>query len=69
MENIYWTHTLEMLGLIGGIATIIGIFLGPMIYLGAKIDAFKKEVRDESKDFHSRLLILEERYLKLREKE
>lgn len=70
-----WKLALEIIALIGGIATIMALFLGPMFYLGSKIDAFRKEVQDdmkefradmnefrkEVKDFHARLCVLEER--------
>ena len=70
-----WLIVLEIVGVIGGIAAAMGLVLAPMFYLGNKIDAVSKDLQDcrkemhqENKDFHSRLLILEERYLKLMEK-
>ena len=33
------------------------------------ITAILREMKDEMKDFHGRLLVLEDRYLRLREKE
>lgn len=63
-----WKLALEIVGLVGGVATLIALMLGPMFYLGAKIDAFKNEVRGdmnefrkEMKDFHGRLCEIEER--------
>lgn len=63
-----WKLALEIIALIGGIATIMALFLGPMFYLGSKIDSFRKEVqadmnefRKEVKDFHGRLSAIEER--------
>jgi len=33
-----WTLALEIFGIIGGIATVLAMFLGPMMWLGSKID-------------------------------
>jgi hypothetical protein len=52
---------LEVAGIIGGICTFIALMLGPMFYLGNKIENFRKEFHEEVKDFHGRLCILEER--------
>jgi hypothetical protein len=67
--------TLEVLGVIGGTATILALFLGPMFYLGSKIDAIRsdmaflrKEMYDENKDFHGRLCNIEEKRIKIIEK-
>jgi hypothetical protein len=61
------TTILELL-ILGGIAILLALILGPMFYLGVKIDEFRKEVRElvneiksENKDFHGRLCALEER--------
>lgn len=76
-----WQLVIEICGVIGGVATFLALLLGPMFYLGSKIDSIRKDLQDEmkefkeeqkefrseAKNFHSRLLILEERYLKLRE--
>lgn len=58
----------EIGGLVGGIATFLALMLGPMFYLGAKIDNFKTEIRQdmnsfrvEMKDFHGRICVIEER--------
>jgi hypothetical protein len=56
-----WVQILEVFGILGGIATIMGLFLGPMLYLGAKIDAFKDAVNAEMKDFHGKICAIEER--------
>lgn len=63
-----WDTAFEIIGVIGGIATLIALFLGPMFYLGSKIDSFRLEVqndmnefRKDMKDFHGRLCILEEK--------
>lgn len=63
---------LEISGIIGGIATVMALMLGPMFYLGAKIDnvkdqihqemvSFRSEIHQEMKDFHGRLCAIEER--------
>jgi hypothetical protein len=56
-----WIQVLEIFGIIGGIATILGLFLAPMFWLGSKIDNFKDEMYKEMKDFHGRLIAIEER--------
>lgn len=63
-----WKITLEIIGAVGGITTVLALFLGPMFYLGAKIDGvrshlddLRKEMHQQHKDFHGRLLSLEER--------
>lgn len=70
MENFshYWPFILEIAGLMGGIATLFAFFLGPMFYLGAKIEGirselhqFKDEMHKDIKDFHGRLCEIEER--------
>lgn len=61
-----WINVLEIFGVIGGVATILGLFLAPMFWLGSKIDNvasslnqkiddFKDDVNREMKDFHGRL--------------
>jgi len=67
-----WTLALEIFGIIGGIATVFAMFLGPMIWLGSKMDNLStelrnemSEMRNEMKDFHGRLCTLEERYLQI----
>jgi len=71
-----WTLALEIFGIIGGIATVLAMFLGPMMWLGSKIDNVNNtlnskmdnlstELRNEMKDFHGRLCTLEERYLQI----
>ena len=71
MDN--WTLILEIVGVIGGIATIIALMLGPMFYLGSKIESMRAEIRGEmqefrndmqefryeTKDFHRRLCEIE----------
>lgn len=61
MEKINWKIALEVLGIIGALATILALFLGPMLYLGNKIDNFKDTMFQEMKDFHGRLCAIEER--------
>jgi len=39
-----WRLALEIVGLIGGIATFIGLMLAPMFYLGTKIDNIHKDL-------------------------
>jgi hypothetical protein len=65
---IEWKITLEVIGVIGGVATFLAFLLAPMFYLGAKIDAvksdleaFRKEMYMEMRDFHGRLCAIEER--------
>lgn len=69
------TIVLEVVGIIGGVATWLALSLGPMIYLGSKIDAIRKDLSDfktdmhqESKDFHARLCVIEEKRIKVLEK-
>lgn len=66
-----WKTVTEIAAIVGGIATLLAMFLGPMFYLGSKIDSFRKEVhqdmnefRKESKDFHGRLCAIEEKIKK-----
>lgn len=59
--NMEWIGIIEILVLIGGIATIFGLFLAPMFYLGSKIDSMREEMYQENKDFHGRLCAIEER--------
>ena len=54
-----WLIALEVVGVIGGIATILALSLGPMLYLGNKIDNIRKDIAEESKDFHGRLCAIE----------
>lgn len=63
-----WTLVFVIIAAIGGMATFFAFMLGPMFYLGTKIENFRKEVRDEleelrkeNKDFHGRLCAIEER--------
>ena len=78
-----WVQISIFMGIIGGIATIFALFFGPAFWLSSKIDSireqmehemseFRKENKafhSEMKEFHARLFILEDRYLRLREKE
>lgn len=56
-----WQLALEIFGLIGGIATLLGFFLVPALWIGSKIDALTTKINDEMKDFHGRLCDLEAR--------
>jgi len=70
-----WKLVIEIVSIIGGVATLIALMLGPMFYLGSKIekvrdkidevknklDADMNEIRKENKDFHGRLCAIEER--------
>ena len=56
-----WKLALEIVGLVGGIATVLAFFLTPMFWIGSKIDALRMEVNKEMKDFHGRLCAIEER--------
>lgn len=65
----------EVMGMIGGTATVLALILTPMFYLGAKMDTHRNEFRNdmnefrndmnefrkETKDFHGRLCAIEER--------
>lgn len=53
--------TIEIVGIIGGITTVLALFLGPMFWVGSKIDALRTEVYKDMKDFHGRLCSIEER--------
>lgn len=56
-----WGQIGEIAGILGGVATLLAFFLVPTLYLGAKIDSFRKDIQAEMKDFHTRLLKIEER--------
>ncbi len=70
-----WTLTFGIIGSIGGLATLIALMLGPMFYLGSKIEKLRDkmdenmaeirkdmdEFRKEAKGFHGRLCAIEER--------
>ena len=56
-----WLHVLEIFSLIGGIATVFGLFLAPMFWLGSKIDSLKSDIERQMRDFHGRLCAIEER--------
>jgi hypothetical protein len=56
-----WKMTLEIIAIVGGIATLLALLLAPMFFLGAKIDKLRDDMYQEMKDFHNRLFILEER--------
>lgn len=56
-----WKIVLEIAGALGGLATLLALMLGPMFYLGAKIDQLRSDVHKEMKDFHGRLCSIEER--------
>lgn len=45
------TLVLECVGIIGGVATILALMLGPMFYLGSKLDNFRKEFKQDIEDF------------------
>lgn len=70
---------MENLGLIIAIVgtgiTFVGAMVAMFLWLRTEANSDRKdingilrEMKDEMKDFHSRLLILEERYLKNKEK-
>lgn len=48
-----WKITIELLGIVGGITTFITLFLGPMFYLGSKIDNLRKESKQDLSDFRN----------------
>lgn len=55
----------------GFILTVGGLFLWSRTEANAdrrEIMGVLKEMKDEMKDFHGRLLVLEDRYLRMREK-
>lgn len=54
-----WKLTIEIISVIGGIATFFALILAPMFYLGSKIDSLREEMTKESKDFHKRLCEIE----------
>jgi hypothetical protein len=53
--------SLEIIGLLGGVATVLGLLLAPMIYIGGKIDKLREDMHAEMKDFHGKLCAIEER--------
>ena len=42
-----WINVLEIFGVIGGVATIFGVLLAPMFWLGSKIDAVSHELNNK----------------------
>lgn len=56
-----WIMTLQIMGVIGGVATIFALFLAPYFWLASKIDTFRECMHQEMKDFHGRLCAIEER--------
>ena len=61
-----WTVTLEIFGVIGGIATVIALLVAPMLWLGSKIDsvsselnqkidAFRQEVHQDMNEFRKEM--------------
>ena len=63
-----WIMTLQIMGVIGGVATIFALFLAPYFWLASKIDSivtemhsFKECMHQDMKDFHGRLCAIEER--------
>ena len=38
VENINWVIVMEITGVIGGVATLLGFMLAPMFWLGSKND-------------------------------
>jgi hypothetical protein len=53
-----WSETITFTACL---VTILGSPVAFALYLGSKIDALRKDISDESKDFHARLRIIEER--------
>ena len=54
---MHWT---EIFALTACLATILGAPIAFALYLGGKIDSLRKEINDESRDFHARMRIIEE---------
>lgn len=48
-----WTVTAEIVGVVGGIATLLALMLGPMFYLGTKIESFRKNMEDKFDKFRN----------------
>lgn len=53
-----WT---EIITLSSCLVTILGSPVAFALYLGSKMDAIRKDISEESKDFHARLRLIEER--------
>lgn len=51
----------EIIALCSSLAAILGAPIAFALYLGSKIDALAKDMKDESRDFHARLRLIEER--------
>ena len=56
-----WIIVLEIAGVLGGITAFLALMLGPMFYLGSKIDKLRSDMHEEIKDFHATLCAIEER--------
>lgn len=56
-----WIVVLEIAGILGGITAFLALMLGPMFYLGSKIDKLRSDMHEEMKDFHGKLCSIEER--------
>jgi uncharacterized protein YdgA (DUF945 family) len=46
-----WGLILEIVGVIGGIATLLALMLGPMFYLGTKIENLRKSMDENMRAF------------------
>lgn len=51
---------IEIVTLCSCLVTILGSPIAFALYLGNKMDAIRKDISEESKDFHSRLSKIEE---------
>lgn len=50
-----WITILEVIGVIGGVATVLGLFLAPMIWLGSKIDQIRAESKSDWRHMDSKM--------------
>ena len=52
---MHWSLILEIVGVIGGIATLIALMLGPMFYLGSKMDNLRKDIKQDMDSFRKEI--------------
>lgn len=51
----------EIITLCACLVIILGSPVAFALYLGSKMDAIRKDISEESKDFHARMRVIEER--------
>ncbi len=51
----------SLLAILGGFVAILSVMVSFFLFLINKIDVITQEMKSESKDFHARLCVIEER--------